>query len=265
MARLKEIEEPIRKGYFEYKYDDTKPEGKKISDIKWIESDKGYISIYKDPRKEASYTLSGDTAGDTAGDYFAGHMIDNNTGEQVAVYHHMTDETLFARQMYCLGKMYNEALIAIEANFSTYPIKELTRLGYHNQYVRDKEDNFSAGIIPSFGFKTTSITRPLIISSLVDIIRDHVHLINDKFTLLECLTFITNEHGRKEAMEGKHDDLVMSAGIGYYVRNSRIFTVEKVTDNLEKKFKWSDDLKQDYYRADKETRRRMEEKYGRLN
>lgn len=265
MARLKEIEEPIRKGYFEYKYDDTKPEGKKISDIKWIDSEKGYISIYKDPRKEASYTLSGDTAGDTAGDYFAGHAIDNNTGEQVAVYHHMTDETLFARQMYCLGKMYNEALIAIEANFSTYPIKELTRLGYHNQYVRDKEDNFSAGIIPSFGFKTTSITRPLIISSLVDIIRDHVHLINDKFTLLECLTFITNEHGRKEAMEGKHDDLVMSAGIGYYVRNSRIFAVEKVTDNLEKKFKWSDDLKQDYYRADKETRRRMEEKYGRLN
>ena len=66
-------------------------------------------------------------------------------------------------------------------------------------------------------------------------------------------------------MEGKHDDLVMSAGIGYYVRNSRIFTVEKVTDNLEKKFKWSDDLKQDYYRADKETRRRMEEKYGRIN
>lgn len=265
MDRLKQLKPPLKKGYFEYKYDDSKPRDKKISDIKWIDDEKGFISIYKLPRNEASYTLGGDTAGDTEGDYFAAHMIDNNTGEQVAVYHNMTDETLFARQMFCLGKYYNYAKLAIEANFSTYPIKELSRLGYNNLYVRDKEDNFTAGIIPSYGFKTTSITRPLIISSLVDIVREHVELINDKFTLLECLTFITNEHGRKEAMEGKHDDLVMSAGIGYYVRNSGIFVVEKVTDKLEKKFKWSDDLKQDYYKADSATRRRMEEKYGQIN
>ena len=90
-------------------------------------------------------------------------------------------------------------------------------------------------------------------------------LINDRFTLMECLTFITNEHGRKEAMQGKHDDLVMSAGIGYYVRNTTIFTVESVEDRPEKLFKWSEDLKQDYYKADKETRKRMEMKYGRIN
>lgn len=265
MERLKHIPDPLVRGSFEYKYDDTKSRKEKISEQKFVPSDKGYIKIYKYPEPDHSYTVGGDTAGDTQGDYFAAHVIDNNTGEQVAVYHNMTDETLFARQMYCLGHYYNYALMAIEANFSTYPIKELHRLGYDNMYVRDKEDSFSGGIIPSFGFKTTSITRPLIISSLVDIIRDHVHLLNDRLTLMECLTFITNEHGRKEAMKGKHDDLVMSAGIGYYVRNTQIFTVHNVTAVLEKKFKWSEDLKQDYYRADKETRRRMEEKYGRLN
>jgi hypothetical protein len=79
------------------------------------------------------------------------------------------------------------------------------------------------------------------------------------------LTFIVNEHGRKEAMQGKHDDLVMSLGIGYYVRNLHYFQVAYTPPELKKMFKWSEDLKQDYYKADMETRKRMEEKYGRVN
>jgi hypothetical protein len=72
------------------------------------------------------------------------------------------------------------------------------------------------------------------------------------------LTFITNEHGRKEAMQGKHDDLVMSLGIGYYVRNAHYFRVLPAEPELKKLFKWSEDLKQDYYKADAQTRKRME-------
>ena len=265
MKRLTQIPDPLYTGYFTYTYDDTKERQDKLSNITFAPQKKGYISIYKEPDPTHSYTLCGDTAGDTQGDYFAAHVIDNITCEQVAVYHNMTDETLFARQMICLGYRYNTALIAIESNFSTYPNKEIARLGYPNIYVRDKEDDFRQPIQMSYGFKTTQITRPLIISSLVDIVRDHVDCINDRLTLNECLTFITNEHGRKEAMQGKHDDLVMSLGIGYYVRNAHYFKVATVEPTLKKLFKWSEDLKQDYYKADLDTRRRMEEKYGQIN
>ena len=34
--RLQEITRPIKTGYFEYKYDDTMPVGKKITNIKWV-------------------------------------------------------------------------------------------------------------------------------------------------------------------------------------------------------------------------------------
>ena len=265
MERLKHVPEPVKTGYFIYNYDDTRDKGQKLRNIKWYDTDKGYIRIFKEPSPSHTYTIGGDTAGDTQGDYFAAHVIDNETGEQVAVYHNQTDETLFARQMYALGLYYNKALVGIEANFSTYPIKELNRLGYPRQFVRKREDSYLGNIQDAYGFKTTQITRPLLISSLVDIVREHTELINDKFTLMECLTFITNEHGRKEAMQGKHDDLVMSLGIGYYIRNSSIFKVEGVEDRPEVKFKWSEDLKQDYYKADKETRKRMEMKYGRIN
>lgn len=265
MARLQDIPDPLYRGYFTYDYDDTKERELKIQNPMFVKNKTGYISIYKEPVPNHSYTLCGDTAGDTQGDYFAAHIIDNITCEQVAVYHNMTDETLFSRQMICLGYYYNTALIAIEANFSTYPNKEIARLGYPNIYVRDREDDYRGGIISSYGFKTTQVTRPLIISSLVDIVRDHVECINDRLTLHECLTFITNEHGRKEAMQGKHDDLVMSLGIGYYVRNAHYFRVEYQTPPLKKLFKWSEDLKQDYYKADQLTRKRMEEKYGQIN
>lgn len=265
MQRLKNIPDPLYRGHFEYKYDDTKEGADKIHDVKFVPTKTGYIKIFKEPDPLHSYTLCGDTAGDTQGDYFAAHVIDNITCEQVAVYHNMTDETLFARQMICLGYKYNKALIAIEANFSTYPNKEIARLGYQNIYVRDKEDDYRQPIVSAYGFKTTQITRPLIISSLVDIIRDNVDCINDRLTLNECLTFITNEHGRKEAMQGKHDDLVMSLGIGYYVRNAHYFRVIPAEPELKKLFKWSEDLKQDYYKADLATRKRMEEKYGAIN
>lgn len=265
MARLAQIPEPLKTGYFSYDYDDTKEGKEKLTSPTFDLTMRGYIKIYKEPVADHTYTLSGDTAGDTQGDYFAAHVIDNTTCEQVAVYHNMTDETLFARQMICLGYYYNTALIAIEANFSTYPIKEIVRLGYPNIYVRDREDDYRGGIYSAYGFKTTQITRPLLISSLVDIIRDHTSCINDRDTLHECLTFIVNEYGRKEAMQGKHDDLVMSLGIGYYVRNLHYFQVAYSPPELKKMFKWSEDLKQDYYKADKETRRRMEEKYGRVN
>lgn len=265
MERLSKVPEPLYQGYFSYDYDDTHLGKDKLENPVFNKTDRGYIRIYKEPEPDHTYTLSGDTAGDTQGDYFAAHVIDNTTCEQVAVYHNMTDETLFARQMVCLGYKYNTALIAIEANFSTYPNKEIARLEYPKIYVRDREDDYRGGIYSAYGFKTTQITRPLLISSLVDIVRDNVDCINDRLTLHECLTFITNEHGRKEAMQGKHDDLVMSLGIGYYVRNSHYFQVAYTQPELKVLFKWSDDLKQDYYKADAQTRRRMEEKYGRIN
>ena len=120
--------------------------------------------------------------------------------------------------MYCLGKYYNEALLSIEANFSTYPIKEAERLGYTKQYVREREDTYTGKMVKAFGFKTTSVTRPLILAQLQTIVLEDIDLINDKQTLEEMLTFVRNEKGRPEAQQGAHDDLVMAIAIAYYVR-----------------------------------------------
>lgn len=256
--RLSRIKPPIERGEFTYNYD-----GLKLSGIRLAPTSNGPIRIYNKPEPGEYYVIGADTAGEGS-DYFYAHVINNSTGKHAAVYRLDTDETLFARQMYALGKYYNNALLAIESNFSTYPIKELERLGYENLFVREREDSYTGGIIKSFGFRTTSLTRPILIALVSDVIRENIDLIDDDILLREALTFVRNEKGRAEAMEGKHDDGVMSYGIALYARGQQKVNVPK---NAEKKklFKWSEDLKQDYYKADKKTRERMIEKYGEPN
>lgn len=217
ITRINKLSRKAHRGYFKYKYNSKTEE---ISDIEFKEADNGYISILEEPKKYYPYVLSGDTAGEGS-DYFVGQVLDNTNGRQVAVLHKQFDADEYTRQMYCLGKYYNEALIGIEANYDTFPIKYLEKLGYNKQFVREKEDTYTNGIVTSFGFRTTAVTRPLILSELQSIVNDHIELINDKDTLEEMLTFVRNQKGRPEAQSGGHDDLVMALAIAYYIRTQQ--------------------------------------------
>ena len=116
---------------------------------------------------------------------------------------------------------YNCALVGLENNFSTYPTQKLAELNYPNQFVRKKEDQYNNKYEKSYGFKTTSITRPYILGLLQEIVHDNIDVIQDKETLREMLTFIVNDKGRAEAEEGYHDDLVMALAISYYIRGQQ--------------------------------------------
>lgn len=224
LSRVDNLPKPIKVGYFTYDYD-----GLRISNIKWVNDRNGYIWIYQVPNvpQMTKYCIGGDTAGDGS-DFFTGHVLDAGTGEQVAVLYHQFDADLYTKQMYCLGKYYKDALIGIEANFDSYPIMELQRLGYPKQYVREAQDTYTGKTEKRFGFKTTSLTRPTIISRLIEVVREHCDLINDKTTLEELLTIIRNEKGRIEAPQGGHDDLMMGLAIAHQIREQVVFTSEPI-------------------------------------
>lgn len=234
--RIQELKRPLRTGYFTYDYDDTLSAfgarnpitgqlyiKNKISNIKWIEDKKGYIKIYEVPNSPeiVNYAIGGDTAGNGT-DYFTAHVINSKTFKQCAVFKKQLDPDLYVKQIYCLGMYYNKALVGIENNFDKYPIRELDRLGYPNQYVRENEEKISHKTMREFGFRTDAKTRPSIISNLIQFVRDNSEQINDLDTLKEMLQFIYNENGRPEAQEGAHDDLVMALAIALRI-------VEQVT------------------------------------
>ena len=230
LYRLGRVPKPIKTGYFTYDYD-----GLKLSNIKWVnDKNNGYINIYQLPNTPAftKYCIGGDTAGSDSGcDYFVGQVLDARTGIQVAKLKQQFDADQFTKQMYCLGMYYGWALIGIEANFDSFPIMELQRLGYPSQYVRETPDTFSGKTEKRFGFKTTKLTRPTIISRLVEIVREHSETINDKETIEELLTIIRNDKGRIEAPEGGHDDEMMSLAIAHEIRDQVVFVQEPIHVN----------------------------------
>lgn len=224
--RIDNVKEPIKVGYFI-----LEEKNGKIINYRWIDDVNGYIKIFKEPIKGHPYVLGGDTAGEGS-DFFTGLVIDNFTSEQVVTLKQEFDEDEYAKQIYCLGLYYNTALIGLEINFSTYPTKKLQELNYPKLYLRDKEDDAYDEKLYKYGFKTTKLTRPIILSILVEIFRDHPELINDIEILEEALTFIRNEKGRPEAASGAHDDLIMGLAITYYIRTQQSYIIETDTEEI---------------------------------
>ena len=188
-------------------------------------------------------------------------MLDNRTGEQAAVLHGHFDEDVFARQLFCLGMWYNGALIGPEANFSTYPIMELERLGYPRLYVRESVDDYTHKPRRSYGFVTSSKTRPIIIAGLIKAVREDIGIVSDEATLLEMLSFVLNEGTLKPKAEaGRHDDLVMALAIAHHIRPQQSYLAQEIPGQ---EARWTADMWEDYENASPEMKKRLIEKWGR--
>lgn len=227
VLRLEQLPEPAGRGEF--------------TDGEWTESETGAITLYELPEDGVPYVLGGDTAGEGS-DYFTAIVIDNVTGRIAAKLRQKYSEPEYVRQIYALGRFYNDALVAIETNFSTYPVMKLQEMEYSNQYSREREDTYTRQMRKSYGFRTDRQSRPRAIANLVEVFSSHPEWFTDRELLEEMLTFCYNEDHRPEALAGKHDDLVMGAAITYAVRHQQRMTVltepekprEKLIDQMKR-------------------------------
>lgn len=249
--RLQDALEPVRVG--EFRYDPGR-----MPAITWTDRENGCVRIYRDVEKDRPYVLGGDTAG-TGSDWFTGQVLDNITGRQVAVLRHQFDEDQYAEQVYCLGRYYNDALVGIEVNYSTYPVKTLAKMGYPKLYVREVPDDFTGKFQTAYGWDTNRKTRPLAIAELVQLFRADPGMVTDRQTLKEMQVFQYNDDHRPEALAGEHDDLVMALAIATQLRGQQSMVMperERSTRN------WTPDMWEDYYRASPEGRKYLMEKWG---
>lgn len=227
VLRLERLPSPAGRGEF--------------ADGEWTESETGAITLYELPEEGVPYVLGGDTAGEGS-DYFTAIVIDNVTGRIAAKLRQKYSEPEYVRQIYALGRFYNDALVAIETNFSTYPVMKLQEMEYPNQYSREREDTYTRQMRKSYGFRTDRQSRPRAIANLVEVFSSHPEWFTDRELLEEMLTFCYNEDHRPEALAGKHDDLVMGAAITYAVRHQQRMTVltepekprEKLIDQMKR-------------------------------
>lgn len=223
VLRLNLVKKPLMRGRFVYEEgENLRPEN-----ITWEESENGEIYIWQSPEKGVPFVIGGDTAGDGS-DRFTAHVLDNVTSQQTAeIIYSGGSELWYTQQLYCLGKHYNNALIGVEINFSTYPERKLEEWGYPNLYIREKPDDVTRELNnKKFGWRTDPRTRPLILANLHTVMNSTPEVIESHELLSEMLTFIKNEDMRPEAATGAHDDLVMATAIAHFIRGQQRYTVE---------------------------------------
>ena len=158
-------------------------------------------------------------------------MMEGGLPQIVAQWYGHIDHDMLAWKAAQIAAFYDDALLVIESNTletkdknryvngdqSSFILNELKEV-YNNLYARKSTDTSSVkeGAEVKYGFHTNVKTKGDIISLLIEVIREHLYIERDKRCLDEYLTY--EEHdGSFDAIEGKHDDLLMTRAIGLWV------------------------------------------------
>lgn len=185
--------------------------------VHFVKEDRG-LRIYRPPEPERSYVVGVDVAeGVTGGDYSVAIILDRKTGEEVAFFRgHIAPDKL-AERLNEWGRLYNNALMVVEINnHGLTTVTCLKQLIYPSMYFRpSKFEVMGSPYSEKLGWKTTKMTRPLLIDDFAQAIRDGDLVFHSKELLDELTVFVYNKNNDMCAQEGFHDDCVLAAGIGF--------------------------------------------------
>lgn len=220
---------PQKVGIFTYKAEYSR-DGSKISvtERKFFEHKKGDITIFKEVEDGHPYVANLDPAMGGE-DSFAIQVLNNYTGEQVAVYHqNKADDDFVAFQLMCLGWYYNTALLSAECNNpnGSYILQLCEKAGYKNIYQDKDFEEISDRYANKFGYKTKQNNKNVMVSLFKLAFRNNYRFINDYETLCEMEAFqvTKSEKGKKEqyaASSDAHDDLVTAMCGVFLIRDEQ--------------------------------------------
>ncbi len=143
-----------------------------------------------------------------------------------------TDIDLLAWKAVQIAHYYEDALLVIESNTlethddtrwieggdqSPYILNEIKEV-YPCLYARRQSAEDIRERRPAkYGFHTNIKTKPEIISTLVEVVRERLYVERDERCLDEYDTYVRRQNGSYGAIEGKHDDLLMTRAIGLHI------------------------------------------------
>lgn len=160
------------------------------------------------------------------------NMIENGRPAVVAQWYGHCDIDRLAWKAAQVAAFYNNSLLVIESNTlethdrerqveggdqSLYILNQISLI-YPNLYARrQSEDEIMQGLPRKYGFHTNVATKPMIISTLIKVVREHLYTERDKRCLDELLVYERKPNGAYGAIIGRHDDLLMTRAIGLHI------------------------------------------------
>lgn len=217
-----------------------------LSNLRFREDRQGLLSIWAMPEKFDDYEVTNRylTVVDVGGRsnkadwsvivvFDRLSMIDGSEPPSVVAqwYGHCDIDRLAWRAAQ-IAAFYNDSLLVIESNTlethdkerqveggdqSQYILNQISDI-YPNLYARKQsEDEIREGAPRKYGFHTNVATKPMIISTLVKVIRERLYIERDKRCLDEYDTYERKPNVAYGAIVGKHDDLLMTRAIGLHI------------------------------------------------
>jgi len=175
------------------------------------------LKIWYMPEQGEEYVIGADVAeGIEGGDFSVADVIRVRDMKTVArLRTDRLDPDEFAHVLDKLGRFYNYALIGPEINnHGLAVVQRLRDLFYSNLYKRETGlDEVFETSTTKFGWKTTTITKPLAIDYLAEAIREGLVKDEDIVFIEEAFSYVRDEKGRTNAEAGTHDDTVMAKAI----------------------------------------------------
>lgn len=160
-----------------------------------------------------------------------GPMAQGRGPTVVAQWRGHTDFDILAWRAAMAASFYHEALLVIESNTletrdpdrstdgdqSGFILNRLRNV-YPNLYARPRSpEEVAAGAPTRYGFHTNVATKPMIIATLVKVIREGLYVERDECCLDEYLAYERRQNGSFGAIAGCHDDLLMTRAIGLHI------------------------------------------------
>jgi hypothetical protein len=206
---------PIRRGYLtEYVHD---RDGKRY--MRLDEKNHGTLRVWEDPDPDESYFIftdpsDGTTEGQADNDPQCAYVTPTSRLALVACWHGRTDRDVLGDQLYMLGRLYNDALIAVEVTggWGMVPITVLKRRGYPRLWRRKRYAKRGVEQQDELGWETQKGNRPLMLDALNTHLREGTIEVNDPYLIGELRTFVyADKDGKPQALPGSYDDRVLAA------------------------------------------------------
>jgi len=216
-----------------------------LDDVKFVDDTQGHLFVWDKPDiydgdeiMLNQYLVSVDVGGrGTKADWSVIKVIDRSWmlfGEKpvvVAMWVGHIDMDLLAWKAAQIARFYNDAMLVIESN--TLETKDKDRVvdgdqtqfillqikeAYDNLYARKQsEEDIKEGAPIKYGFHTNVSTKPMVINTLIQAVREQAWTERDAGTLDELDCYERKQNGSYGAVIGQHDDRLMATAIALFI------------------------------------------------
>lgn len=176
------------------------------------------ILVYEEPNPNHFYSLGADPSEGVGQDDSAMTIIDKMTGREVGSYLGQIQPDLFAKKIKQAAEFFNNALAVVEINNHGLAVINALKGEYTNLYQRTVFDKVTNSKRKELGWKTSQVTKPLMVDDFIAGLRDEEVGLSSQTTVSQMMTFVhTSESSRygMGAESGQKDDALISAMLAW--------------------------------------------------